>query len=48
MKRCSNPDEFIENFPQWKNELIKLRSILLSTELKETIKWGFPVYTINK
>jgi uncharacterized protein YdeI (YjbR/CyaY-like superfamily) len=27
--------------------LIVMREILCSTELKETIKWGTPVYTIN-
>ncbi len=47
MKRFTSPDDFISHFPEWKNELKKLRSLLLTTELTETIKWGMPVYTIN-
>lgn len=47
MKRFTNPDEFIAHFPEWKNELGKLRSLLLTTELEEKIKWGFPVYTLK-
>ena len=47
MKRFTNPDEFIAHFPEWKNELKKLRSLLLGTELEEKIKWGFPVYTLK-
>ena len=38
-------DEFMASSKQWKAELIKLRSILQSTGLEETIKWGGPVYT---
>jgi uncharacterized protein YdeI (YjbR/CyaY-like superfamily) len=40
-------EEFLAKQSQWKNELIKLRQLLLETELGETIKWGIPVYTIN-
>lgn len=31
----------------WRNELEKLRQIVLATGLKEEIKWGVPVYTHN-
>lgn len=31
----------------WAKELEILRGILLSTELKEEIKWGVPCYTLN-
>ena len=48
MKRFTSPEEFIDHFPQWKNELEKLRTLLLTTELKEEMKWGMPAYTINK
>ncbi|MEO1257364.1 MAG: DUF1801 domain-containing protein [Bacteroidota bacterium] len=48
MKRFTSPEEFIGHFPQWENELEKLRSILLTTELKEEMKWGMPAYTINQ
>lgn len=40
-------EKFIEKHPNWKEALIKLREILLSTELEETIKWGAPVYSLN-
>lgn len=47
MKRFKTVDDYIANNSQWQNALIKLRDILLSTELEETVKWGSPVYTIN-
>ncbi len=47
MKRFKSADEFIANFPEWENALVKLRSLLLTTELEEAIKWGAPVYTVN-
>lgn len=37
--------EYIDKKNSWKEELIQLRAILNSTELKETIKWGSPFYT---
>ena len=30
----------------WREPLIALRSLLLATELKEEMKWGFPTYTL--
>jgi uncharacterized protein YdeI (YjbR/CyaY-like superfamily) len=33
---------------QWEEELLLLKSILDKTELKETTKWGGPVYVYNK
>ena len=47
MKRFKTVDEFIENATQWQEELIRLRQILVSTGLTETVKWGFPCYTHN-
>ena len=38
---------FIEKNQFWKPELKLLREIILCQNLKETIKWGFPVYTSN-
>ena len=32
---------------EWQPELIKLREIIQSTELIETVKWGAPVYTVG-
>lgn len=38
---------YIEKHSDYKVALIKLRTLLLSTELEETVKWGMPTYTIN-
>jgi uncharacterized protein YdeI (YjbR/CyaY-like superfamily) len=43
----SRVDDFIQKKSGWGEELKQLRAILLSTELKETIKWGMPTYTLN-
>ncbi|MEO2059083.1 MAG: DUF1801 domain-containing protein [Mesonia sp.] len=40
-------EEYIEKHQKWKEELQQLRELLLSTELKETIKWGAPTYVLN-
>lgn len=48
MKRYKTVDEFINDSGKWKNTLVLLRNILLETELEETVKWGAPVYTLNK
>ncbi|WP_271768031.1 YdeI/OmpD-associated family protein [Aquimarina algiphila] len=47
MQKNKSVEEFIIKNKNWKGALEVLRSIVLSTELKETIKWGVPVYTIN-
>ncbi len=47
MKSFEKVDDYIAKHNEWQNALIKLREILLSTELQETVKWGSPVYTIN-
>lgn len=33
---------------KWEEELLLLKSIIDKTELTETIKWGGPVYVLNK
>jgi uncharacterized protein YdeI (YjbR/CyaY-like superfamily) len=45
MKRFKTVDEFIAGIEKFRDELIKLRKILNSTELEETIKWGSLCYT---
>jgi uncharacterized protein YdeI (YjbR/CyaY-like superfamily) len=45
MKKRQTVDGVMASSKWWKAELIELRSILRSTGLKETIKWGSPVYT---
>lgn len=47
MKKTASAEEFINKHPQWRPLLEVLRSILGSTELEETIKWGVPVYTLD-
>jgi uncharacterized protein YdeI (YjbR/CyaY-like superfamily) len=40
-------EEYIEKHPDWEEEIVSLREMLLSSELDEAIKWGGPVYTLN-
>jgi uncharacterized protein YdeI (YjbR/CyaY-like superfamily) len=47
MKSAESVVSYIDSHPSWKESLIILRSILLETELEETIKWGAPAYTIE-
>ncbi len=47
MKRANSVDEYIMDAGIWKNELIRLREILRSTELEEEVKWGGPCYTCD-
>ncbi|HPE77867.1 MAG TPA: DUF1801 domain-containing protein [Draconibacterium sp.] len=47
MKSFKTVDEYILNAGNGKEILIVLREIIRSTELKETIKWGGPVYTFE-
>ena len=45
MKGAKSVDEYIDNAEQWQPELSRLREILNSTGLEETVKWGAPCYT---
>ncbi len=47
MKPVKTVDEYIAKARYGTEILLFLRDILLSTGLKETIKWGSPVYTLN-
>lgn len=40
-------EDYIISHPVWEEELNQLRNLLVSTELKEEIKWGAPVYTLK-
>ncbi len=40
-------EEYINSHPQWREKLIQLRELMQRTDMKETIKWGVPVYTVN-
>jgi uncharacterized protein YdeI (YjbR/CyaY-like superfamily) len=46
MKRYKTVEEYLKG-SKWRNELNKLRQLLLSTELKEEVKWGAPHYTLG-
>ncbi len=45
MKRYQTVDDYIANAEHWQPELMRLREILQSTPLIETVKWGGPCYT---
>lgn len=47
MKKATSVEEYIETHTKWSKALIKLREILLKTELTETLKWSAPTYTLN-
>lgn len=47
MQKKRTVDEYIGKHEQWKNELLALRRLILSTPLQETVKWGGPVYTAD-
>lgn len=48
MKKINSVTEFFDREIKWKRELLLLRELCLATELQETLKWGIPVYAINK
>ena len=47
MKGYKKVDEYILSVQEGREILMVLRELINSTELKETVKWGIPVYTIN-
>lgn len=48
MKKINaNVDEYLGSLKKWAVEMQELRSILLSCQLEETIKWGVPCYTVQ-
>jgi uncharacterized protein YdeI (YjbR/CyaY-like superfamily) len=49
MKRM-NPkvDAYLGKAPKWREELEKLRAIILECRLTEELKWGKPCYTFQK
>ncbi len=44
MQLAKSIEEYIEAHSERSDELVKLREILLRTELTETLKWGMPHY----
>ena len=47
MEYANSVDEFFIKHNDRGEELEKLRSILLKTEMQETLKWGMPTYTLD-
>ena len=47
MKRYKTVNEYIEASDHWREELVQLRKVLLSSKLEETVKWGMPCYTLE-
>jgi uncharacterized protein YdeI (YjbR/CyaY-like superfamily) len=47
--RATNPkvDAFFERTTEWHDELAKLREIILTSELDEEFKWGWPCYALG-
>ena len=43
----SKVDEYIDKHANFSSMLTEIRTIFLTTELAETIKWGMPTYTLN-
>jgi len=39
--------DYIAENTQWQEVIIALKDIIYATELKETIKWGMPTYTLE-
>ena len=47
MRKTKTVEDYILANSQWEKALTQLRRIILTTELKETVKWGMPTYTIK-
>ena len=47
MKMAKSPEEYFADHPEHRPLLIKLRELLLQTELEEKMKWGIPTYCLD-
>jgi len=47
MKRFESVDAYVDSAETWQDEMIRLREILQSSGLEETVKWGGPCYTYD-
>ena len=48
MIKPKSVEHFIETREKWQSEITKLREILLTMDLEETVKWMFPCYVHGK
>lgn len=46
MEYQKSVEAYIRKSGKWKEALLTLRGIILSTGMEETVKWGAPVYTV--
>ncbi|GAB5399800.1 MAG: YdeI family protein [Aureisphaera sp.] len=47
MEYAKSIDEYISKHPNWTEEINELRELMAQTEMKEELKWGAPIYTVN-
>jgi uncharacterized protein YdeI (YjbR/CyaY-like superfamily) len=47
MKYSKSIEEYLEKSGKWKSAVSLLRDTISGLPLKETVKWGSPVYTVN-
>jgi uncharacterized protein YdeI (YjbR/CyaY-like superfamily) len=47
MKKIHSVEEYTEEHTKWRELLVQLRTLLLKTELEESVKWNSPVYTLK-
>jgi uncharacterized protein YdeI (YjbR/CyaY-like superfamily) len=43
----SKVDDYLKNAKRWREEMTRLRAIVLSCDLTEELKWGKPCYTVD-
>ena len=43
-KTDSRIDAYLDKHPQWREQILAFREVLLSVDLDEDIKWGIPAY----
>lgn len=48
MANITNVEQYLDAHPNWREQLEMLRSLLNEFPLKETIKWGAPVFTYKE
>ena len=47
MERNKTVESYLDKQTQWKAPLLLLRELLKAEAFEETVKWGFPVYTVK-
>lgn len=47
MAKIQNVEDYLEKYTHWSEAIQRLRDLVRSTELEETIKWGAPTYCLD-